>query len=159
MILTISVTLTYINTIHLPYKNRMKVDSATFNTAFYNDKWETPQTIAGRVLLAVPSTSHLECNGSRCAPRHFIHHCSSHLCKLLLSLSPHAAGAFFPIPSPAFFSRAPLGAQIRPSRAPELRRWWGHTSFITHLTGFQIKHHSSVEDRSYFYVEMKTAPF
>lgn len=44
-------------------------DFAAFHTAFDNDKWKTPQTSAGLVLLAVPSSSHLECDSSRCAPR------------------------------------------------------------------------------------------
>lgn len=103
-----------------------------------------PHTWNAMVLVALPATSYITAQVI-----------SASRCFLSLPTPVH----FFPIPSPAFFSRAPLGAQIRPSRAPELRRWWGHTSFITHLTGFQIKHHSSVEDRSYFYAEMKTAPF
>lgn len=122
--------------IHLPYKTRMKVDSA----AFHNDKWKTPRTIAGQVLLAVPSTSHLECDGSRRNPHHLIHHGACHLCKPLL-LSPHA-GAFFPIPFPSFLLQSPTWSPNKTFQGPGTKVMMG--SHLLHHLPYRIPNQTSL---------------
>lgn len=123
------------------------------------DKRNISQNTPGLVFLAVPVTSPL-CDDSHCALLHLIYRCAINLTRCCF-LSPDVPVYFFLLRFQAFSSRAPLGAQIRPSEAPELRRWWCQSSCHSHLSSdiFKIKHHSSIKGTSHIYVEMKIAPF